>query len=200
MSLLLLAPMHVEAAAVRRAPRVLRTGMGPQRARIAAARGLAIDASAVAVAGICAGIAPKLVTGDVVCPSELRTTDGAAVAVESAALVSALRELGLRVHVGPLLSVDHIAGAGEREALRETGVLALDMETAWLAGAAAGRPFAVVRVVADGAGRRLVDPRFLVDIGKALTVLRSAVPALEAWAAEVTTPTAGLAADRLAVA
>jgi 4-hydroxy-3-methylbut-2-enyl diphosphate reductase len=193
--------MRVEAAALRRAPRVLRTGMGPQRARIAAARALAIDASAVAVAGICAGIAAELATGDVVCPNELRTADGTAVAVvESTALVSALRDLGLRVHVGPLLSVDHIAGAGEREALRETGVLALDMETAWLARAAAGRPFAVVRVVADEAGRRLVDPRFLVDIGKALAVLRSAVPALEAWAAKVTTPTGGLAADRLAVA
>jgi NAD(P)H-hydrate repair Nnr-like enzyme with NAD(P)H-hydrate dehydratase domain len=39
--LLVLAPLRVEAAAMRGAGRILRTGMGPDRARIAAARALA---------------------------------------------------------------------------------------------------------------------------------------------------------------
>ena len=181
--LLVLAPMHVEAAAVRGRRRVLRTGMGPRNAWIAAARAQAIDATAVAVAGICAGVAPELATGDLVCASELRFPDGTVLEVAAAGeLAAALRHQGLRVHVGPLLSLDHIAGARERESLRGTGALALDMESAWLAAAAAGRPFAVVRAVADAAGRQLVDPRFGTDIVKALVSLRRAVPGLDAWA------------------
>jgi len=181
--LLVLAPMHVEAAAVRGGGRVLRTGMGSRRARIAAARSLAIDADAVAVAGICGAVASDLATGDVVLPTELRTTGGDSVPlIVSETLAAALRKRGLRVHTGPLLSIDHIAGAAERQSLGATGAVALDMETAWLAPAAAGRPFAVVRVVADTCGRRLADPRFATDIARALVVLRRAVPALGEWA------------------
>ena len=54
--LLVLAPMAIEEAAVRNGGRALRTGMGPQRARIAAARAQAIDAAGVAVAGLCGGV------------------------------------------------------------------------------------------------------------------------------------------------
>jgi 4-hydroxy-3-methylbut-2-en-1-yl diphosphate reductase len=181
--LLVLAPMHVEAVVVRGRRRVLRTGMGPRNAWIAAARAQAIDATAVAVAGICAGVAPELATGDLVCASELRFPNGTVVEVGAAGeLAAALRHEGLRVHVGPLLSIDHIAGARERESLRETGVLALDMESAWLAAGAVGRPFAVVRAVADAAGRQLVDPRAGADMLKALASLRRVVPALDAWA------------------
>ena len=181
--LLVLAPMRVEAAAVRGDGRVLRTGMGPWRARIAAARAQAIAADAVAVAGICGGVASRLATGDVVLPTELRTTAGDTVPLTpSETLTAALRRRGLRVHTGPLLSIDHIAGAAERQSLRDTGAVAIDMETAWLAPAAAGRPFAVVRVVADTSGRRLADPRFATDIARALVALRRAVPALGEWA------------------
>ena len=198
MSLLVLAPMHVEVAAVRGAPRVLRTGMGPAHARVAAARAQAIDAAAVAVAGICAGVAPELATGEVVCPTEVRTGDRTIAVPESQALAAILRTGGFRVNLGPMLSTDHLVGAAERESLRETGVIALDMETAWLADGAAGRPFAVVRVVADAAGRHLFDPRILVDAARSLAVLRRTVPALESWAA-----TRAIAdepeADRLAV-
>jgi 4-hydroxy-3-methylbut-2-enyl diphosphate reductase len=181
--LLLLAPMHVEVFAVRGCDRVLRTGMGPERARIAAARAQAIEASAVAVAGICGGIAPEVATGDVVCASEVRLEDGTAVGVPAAGAVAAvLRGRGLRVHVGPMLSIDHIAGSAEREALRESGVLALDMESGWLTEAAAGRPFAVVRTVADAAGRHVFHPRFLADASRALATLRKTLPGLAEWA------------------
>ena len=84
MSLLVLAPMAIEEAALRTKSRVLRTGMGPERARIAAARALAIDANNIAIAGLCGGIDPALRPGDVVCANELRYEDGTAVEVPGA--------------------------------------------------------------------------------------------------------------------
>ena len=84
MTLLVLAPMAIEEAALRTKSRVLRTGMGPERARIAAARALAIDAGSVAIAGLCGGVDPALRPGDVVCASELRREDGTTVAVSGA--------------------------------------------------------------------------------------------------------------------
>ena len=63
MTLLVLAPMAIEEAALRTDGRVLRTGMGPERARIAAARALAIEANNVAIAGLCGGVDPTLRPG-----------------------------------------------------------------------------------------------------------------------------------------
>ena len=57
------------------------------------------------------------------------------------------------------------------------------METAWLAAGAGGRPFAVARVVADAAGRRLADPRMVVAGVQALRGLRRVNGALGEWAA-----------------
>src|SRR5262249_3335220 len=148
--------------------RVLHTGMGPARARIAAARALAIDAEAVAVAGVCAAVSPLLRPGDVVCPSELRRADAHPVDVPSAADVAhLLHERGFRVHIGPLLSTDHLTKPADRRALPQD-TLAVDMESTWLADGAGGRPLAVVRVVADVAERALVDPRMLIDGPRAL--------------------------------
>ena len=59
--LLVYAPLRAEAAcldsSVRRRSRVIRSGMGPDRSRIAAARGLAVDAAGVAIVGVCAAAA-----------------------------------------------------------------------------------------------------------------------------------------------
>ena len=59
------------------------------------------------------------------------------------------------------------------------------MESAWLAAGADGRPFAVVRVVADKAGRRLADPRMAIAGPRALRSLRRVGGALAEWAAAV---------------
>jgi 4-hydroxy-3-methylbut-2-enyl diphosphate reductase len=187
--LLVLVPLRVEAAALRPAPgwHVLRAGMGPARARIAAARGLAVEeAVAVAVVGVCAAVSPDLKPGDIVCATELRR-DGAepVEAPVSALLATALRRRGLPAHVGTLVSTDHLAGPEERRALEQDGVLALDMESAWLAEAADGRPLAVLRVVVEPAGRKLVDPRTIPAGLRALLNLRRACPALAEWAREV---------------
>ena len=59
------------------------------------------------------------------------------------------------------------------------------MESAWLAAAAGGRPFAVLRVVADADGRHLADPRTAVACLRALAALRRTRAALADWAAAV---------------
>jgi 4-hydroxy-3-methylbut-2-enyl diphosphate reductase len=75
--------------------------MGPERARIARARALAIDAGSVAIAGVCGGVDPLLRAGDVVVASELAASDGTTVEIPGAAeLAEQARRHGLRVHVG----------------------------------------------------------------------------------------------------
>ncbi len=59
------------------------------------------------------------------------------------------------------------------------------MESAWLAAGAAGRPLAVVRVVADEAGRSLTDPRMAREGVRALRSLRRVGGALSDWAGAV---------------
>ena len=179
--MLVLAPMKIEEAALNTKSRVLRTGMGPARARIAAARARAIDASSIAIAGLCGGLDPSLRPGDVVCANELRFEDGSSVAVEgSEQLAETLRRHGLRARVGPIVSTDRIMKPEERARLNG-GAIAVDMESAWLAAAADGRPLAVVRGVVDPAGRRLTDPRIAIDGVRALRSLRRAGEVLSEW-------------------
>ncbi|MBV8079263.1 MAG: 4-hydroxy-3-methylbut-2-enyl diphosphate reductase [Actinobacteria bacterium] len=181
-SLLLLAPLRAEAVALGKR-RVLRTGMGPRHARIAAARALAVEADAVVVAGACAAVSPELRPGDVVCATEIRRAGSEPVQVPASALLAAaLRRRGLRVHVGAVESVETLTGPRERSG---KDVLAVDMESAWLAAGAGGRPFAVVRVVSEAAGQRLVDPRTLVTGARAVATLRRVAPALDEWAAAI---------------
>ena len=113
----------------------------------------------------------------------------------SALLEAALRRRGVRVHVGPLLSAGRLVGPDERRRLAGRA-LAVDMESAWLAAGAGGRPFAVVRVVADAAGRRLADPRLAVAGVRALDTLRRVGPALAEWGAAVGPRTVLLARPR----
>ena len=158
----LLAPLRVEAWALG----ARRTGMGVRTARF--------DGSALVVAGLCGAIDPTLRPGDLVVASEVR---GDGQPVECATELAAA--LGARI--GPILSLDHVAGPEERASLASTGALAVDMESYWLARSAGDRPVAVVRAVVDRADRRLLDPRTLVDGPKALLALRHAAPVLRAW-------------------
>jgi len=87
------------------------------------------------------------------------------------------------VRVGPVASADHLVRGAERAALAAQGALAADMESAWLAPAAAGKPFAVLRVVLDTPDRELSGP--LATLAGGLTAwraLRRAAPALALWA------------------
>jgi 4-hydroxy-3-methylbut-2-enyl diphosphate reductase len=185
--LLVFAPLRIEEAClpdeVKRHARVIRSGMGRERSRIAAARGLAVaDAEGVAVAGVCAAAAPALHTGDVLLGSELRRPDGTAVAAPgSKLLTAALRRRGVHAFPAVLASVDRAAGPAERRFLAADGADAVDMESVWLAEAAAGRPLAVLRVVVDEAGHELAHPHTAAAGLRALRALRRAAPVLEEW-------------------
>ena len=157
--------------------------MGPARARSAAAAAARVPAGAVAVAGFCGAVSGGLRVGDIVVASEVRGPAGVSGCV-SGPVAAALGALGVeRVRVGPVASVDHLVRGTERGALAAEGVLAVDMESAWLAPAAAGRPFAVLRVVLDTPAREIYRPLATLAGGfTAWKALRRAAPALALWA------------------
>ena len=157
-----LAPLRVEAWALGGR----RVGMGAREA--GPGRGPLV------VGGLCGAIDPSLRPGDLVVASEVRG-DGAAVACA----VELAERLGARV--GPIVSLDHVAGRAERLALRASGAVAVDMESYWLARSAGDRPVAVVRAVVDSADRRLLDPRTLGAGIRGLLALHRAAPALRRW-------------------
>ena len=110
--------------------------------------------------GTCGAVDPTLRAGDIVVATELRHRDST-LAVD-AAIAERLRHLAPRT--GPIVTVDRIAGPRERATLGDA--LAVDMESFWL------EPAAVVRVVVDEAGRRLLHPRTLVAGIRGLRTLR----------------------------
>jgi 4-hydroxy-3-methylbut-2-enyl diphosphate reductase len=188
--LLLIAAMAAEERALKAgAPRasVVRTGIGPRRARRAVTSLAAAPASGLAVAGFGGAIAPELEPGELVVASELRARDGTVRAeCPGAEVVAAmLRRAGLSVQVAPIVSVHSpVLGARAREALRSSsGAVLADMESVWLAPAAAGRPFAVVRAVLDSPSREpwrpILGPRGGLD---AAAVLQAAAGVLDGWA------------------
>jgi len=186
--LLVFAPLRLERAAVCRVlpgARVVRCGMGPVRARRAAAH--SGPARAVAVVGLCGAVDPGLRTGDVIVASEVRGPQGT-VRCATAGLVEALRAGGVeRVVVGPIASSRHVVYGPRRRALASLGVLAADMESVWLAAAAGTAPFAVLRVVLDAPAGEVRRPlAALAAMPRAWLALRRAAPALALWAASVT--------------
>jgi 4-hydroxy-3-methylbut-2-enyl diphosphate reductase len=205
--LLLIAPMALEARAIAgAAPQVeiARSGVGPRRARRAAAALAHRPAAAVAVAGFAGALADGLKPGQLVVASELLGASGAVLArCDGAGLIGGvLARAGLEVRVGPIVSVRApVAGAARRRALARTGALAVDMESAWLAAAAAGRPFAVVRAVLDTPTRELWSPAALLGGARAASrSLRAAAAALAVWARAVAPRELVLAAPRASCA
>jgi 4-hydroxy-3-methylbut-2-enyl diphosphate reductase len=182
--LLVLAALRLEARALRRgAPSldVLRAGMGPARARRTAVALADSSARRLAVAGVCGGLDAAQPLGEVVVASEVRLENSPSVPCESDVLCALLRSRGIEPRVGPIASVDHVVRGDERDALRRSGAVAVDMESGWLACAAAGRPFAVLRVVLDAPGRELARPGVALDAFRALRRLSEAAPALLDW-------------------
>ncbi len=194
--LVVLAALRLEVRALRRgasALEVLRAGMGPERARRAAAAVAGSSARCVAVAGLCGGLDPSQPVGEVVVASQVRVDGSEPVACEHARLVASLRARGIEPRVGPVLSIDHVVRGTEREVLRRTGAIAVDMESGWLARAASGRPFSVLRVVLDAPGREIARPGIALDTFRALRRLSESAPALLDWAAPPVSRFAGSA-------
>jgi len=192
-SLLVAAPLRIEAWALRRgsvpSTRVLRSGMAPRRARNAADL-IARDrtARAIAIAGFCGALTADLAPGEIVVATEVRAPDGRSIACDAPELLlEALARRSMPARAGVLLSVDRIVGPRRRATLAAGEALAVDMESAWLAAGARGRPLAVLRAVVDGPGRELTRPLATVRASlAALRALRAGAGALEEWSAAAT--------------
>jgi 4-hydroxy-3-methylbut-2-enyl diphosphate reductase len=206
MTVLVLAPLRIEVRAL--APGLgdgailQRTGMGPRRASAAAAAAARTNADAVAVAGFCGALDPALRPGDLVVATELRAPNATTIECPTAGLVAgALRRRGLNVHEGPLAGTSRLVRGAARAELRATGAIAVDMESAWLAAAAAGRPLAVVRAVLDTPSRELLNPFALAGgTVRAFRALRAAAGVLDAWGRAAGPRTIALASPRASCA
>ena len=184
--LLVLAPLTVEAAAVRAgAPwaRVHRTGMGPRRSARSAKLARQAAGSPVMVAGFCGALDPTLEPGDVILPTELRGPTGTTVCDDTTILAGHLQRAGFRVRRGPIASTQRLVFGSRRRALSQSGALAVDMESAWLASAVGGQPLVTLRVVMDTSTHELYRPlRTLTAFLKAYRTLREACGLVQEWA------------------
>ncbi|MGH3208987.1 MAG: 4-hydroxy-3-methylbut-2-enyl diphosphate reductase [Trebonia sp.] len=200
--LLVLAPLRLEANAVRRgltnpASHVLHTGMGATRARKSAGKSQPRPFGAMVVMGTAAGLSADLSPGDLVVASEV--TDGeTTVELPGADLLAAeLRRAGLTARAGRLITVQKLVKSSERLRLAADGYLAADMETAALLGASHGRPMAVIRAVSDaGLDLGTLRPGMISGGIAALRSLRKAAPVAEKWAAACRERTVLLAGPR----
>ncbi|MGC0422869.1 1-hydroxy-2-methyl-2-butenyl 4-diphosphate reductase [Embleya sp. AB8] len=207
MPLMVVTPLRIEMRAVEAGligafnVRVERAGMGPDRAR-ARARALAAlpteEYGSLAVAGFGAGVGEGVSVGDVVIASEVRGPDGTVIELPtSGRLLAWMHQVSpkLRLHHGPIETVDRLVKGRARQELRGRGVLAADMESVYLLAAAGERPAAVVRVITDTPERELLRPRLVVDGFRAFRTLRHATPALVDWANDERTKSGGTAGD-----
>jgi 4-hydroxy-3-methylbut-2-enyl diphosphate reductase len=193
-SILVAAPLAVEEALIRsgaRGARVRKTGMGPDKSLAAVQRLSRESGDALLVLGFCGGLDARARPGEVIVAEEVLTvTDEGHDPVRASCdgvsrLTCALLVAGMTVRVGPIVSVGKIATGERREQLRAAGALAVDMESAWLAAGAAGRPFAVVRVVLDSPSHELFRVRAVGGALKAARMLRRAsAVALGVWDGE----------------
>jgi 4-hydroxy-3-methylbut-2-enyl diphosphate reductase len=162
---------------------LLRCGMGPERVQAWLPRLREAAPEAVVVAGVAGGVDPSLRPGDVVVASEVRDSRGRTVLRGAAPLVAELRQMGLRVRTGPMVSHDRVVGgAEERARLAATGAIAVDMESAEIVRATVGVPTAVVRVIVDTAFSPVARLATLPAGARALLILRELGPALRRWA------------------
>ncbi|HSZ69961.1 MAG TPA: hypothetical protein VK756_06345 [Solirubrobacteraceae bacterium] len=199
--LLIAAPLRLEAAMIRaglrRAPRVatpaapaaprarvLQTGMGPRRSRESAAALAKEPAQRLLVMGFGGGLDELGEVGDAVVADAVIGPDDERVECAGAEqLAAALLAGGMSVRRGVVASVERIAIGDARTRLRERGAAAVDMESVWLAPAAAQRPFAVLRIVSDTPRRELTRPLATVTgVALASMGLRRAAACLPAWA------------------
>src|ERR1700729_739487 len=187
--LLVCSPLGLEARAVRRglgdAGEVRRTGYGPSRAADEATRMRDGAFGQMAVAGVGGGVSAGVELGDLVVGTEVSRIGSAdSVSCLSAPLLAGeLRRAGLRAVTGKIVTVDHLLRRGQREQLVSEGAAAVDMESAPLLEAAAGRPPVGLRAISDTPRRPLLSPWAVPGGITALRSLRLAAPVLGRWAA-----------------
>jgi 4-hydroxy-3-methylbut-2-enyl diphosphate reductase len=154
---------------------VRRTGRGPAHR---------VDVQVpIAVAGVAGALDSSLRPGDLVVASEIRRSDAVFPSAAAHLMAGALRRLGLPVRLGPIFSAEHVVHGSARTRLAQTGALAVDTESAFLAdGVPEGRVVAV-RTIVDTPTAPLVHPGTLWRGVLALRALRAAAPVFEQWAA-----------------
>src|SRR5579863_7930053 len=195
--LLVLAPLRIEANAVRRGltrtnSRVLRTGMGATRAKQSAARSQPLSFGGMVVMGTAAGLSADLSPGDLVVASEVSDGETTYRLPGADLLAAELRRAGLSARTGRMITVKKLVKADSRHQLAAEGYLAADMETAALLGSADGRPVAVIRAVSDAG----IGPGMISGGMAALRSLRLAAPVAEKSAAACRERTVLLAGPR----
>ena len=179
------AAMRLEALAL--GGRVVRTGMGHRRASAAAgalAARLAPGAPVV-LAGISGGLDNGLEPGEVVVATAVRHPDGAEITLattDAERVAAELRNAGRRVHVGPVVSSITLVHGERRAELGRSGALAVDMESAWVAGTLHAQRLVIVRVVADTTGN------VVAGLCKGLVALRGLRSGFERWSDALDTP------------
>ena len=188
---LVAAPLALEQVLIRsgaRGARVRKTGMGPEKSLAAARRLRGEPGHGLIVLGFCGGLDDRSRPGEVIVAEEVWATDDEGHEFVRAdchgaeRLAGGLLDAGLTVRRGPIVGVGKIATGERREQLRAAGALAVDMESPWLAAGAAGRPFAVVRVVLDSPSHELFRPQALGGALRAARVLRRAsAVSLQDW-------------------
>ncbi|MGH7014211.1 MAG: nucleoside phosphorylase [Stellaceae bacterium] len=133
-----------------------------------AAHGRALAARAAAAAdgvlsfGIAGGLAPRLASGTLLLPRTALTESGARLDVDAALhrrALAALAAAGLHAETGALLALETVAATRHAKAAHHArhGALAADLESLHVAHAAqdSGKPFLVLRAIADPASRDL---------------------------------------------
>jgi 4-hydroxy-3-methylbut-2-enyl diphosphate reductase len=189
---LVAAPMRVEEGLIRSAAkgraRVRKTGMGRARSQAAARLLARVDGDGLLVLGFCGGLDAESVPGEVViaegvCAASDEQDAPAGVACADARLLAdAVAAAGMEVRTGTIVSVSKIALGERRAQLHAEGAIAVDMESVWLAAGAAGRPFAVVRVVLDSPSHELLRPGAALGAMRASRALRRTTAAvLQSW-------------------
>jgi adenosylhomocysteine nucleosidase len=163
--------LEAEARIARRAGLAARACGGLVQPTLAAAQSLLADgADALVSFGIAGALAPHLASGALLLPRAVIDHEGSAHRVSmdwrtrvEASLVAA----GLHAETGDLLGAGAVVGSREaKETLyRASGAIAVDLESHLVARAAesAGRPFLILRAVADGAAQRL-PPAALIEL------------------------------------
>ena len=165
-------------------PEVVLSGIGPRAAGAAADELAWAGAAGLVSFGYAGALTPGLRSGTLILPAEILAADGARHTTDSAWLAALAAAIAPDVPVvtGPLLSVARmLASAHEKhDAHVATGAVAVDMESAAIAAAAARHnlPFITVRAVLDEADHTVpsaiqaaVDETGTVALGRLLLAL-----------------------------
>jgi adenosylhomocysteine nucleosidase len=163
--------LAAEANIARRAGwHAIATGGNARRAEEAIARAIAQDARALVSFGLAGALDPSLRPGRLLLPPRVCDEAGARIAVDAswhAAMWAKLQASGIACNSGEMLGGAAIAASPERKCQlrRQSGAVAVDLESHLVARAAAGAglPFLVLRAIADPAERSL-PPAALLDL------------------------------------